>query len=294
MTPEDLLRLARAGDLEVLGETRDEIAEAVRAFATSGDAASAQELFARTWRAWFSRGEITAGTGVAATALEAGAETTSPWGTRALYADGVLAFRAGDRDRSIARNEEALRIARERGDARGESDALTGLARIALRDGRYDEVVALALEARERARAAGDREAEASPLHLHAAGVRLQGEYAAARDLYLESLALNRDLGNDAWTSMEQHNLGWVELHLGEIDEAERHFRERDAESGIDAYGDAWRELNWSAVALVRGERSEADRRFAAGWQALEALGVTLDPDDQSELDWLRDQLHGG
>ena len=291
MTPEDLLRIARSGDLEALGEARDEVAEAVQAFAAAGDSASAQELFARSWRIWFLRGELEEGSAVAASALEGGADKSPPWDSRTLYADGALAFRAGDRERSLARNEEALRIARETDDARGESDALTGLARIALRDGHYEQVVALAGEARARARATGDREAEAAPLHLHAAGVRLQGDYASARELYLESMRLNRELGNDAWTSMEQHNLGWVELHLGAVDEAAAHFRERDSESSIDAYGNAWSELNWSAVTLARGDRSEAKRRFATGWRALQALDVTLDPDDQSELDWLREQL---
>src|SRR5439155_24729806 len=134
------------------------------------------------------------------------------WRVRALYADGALAFRAGDQQRSLERNQEALRIARATDDVRGECDALTGLARVALRDGRYDEVVALARQARDRARAAGDREAEAAPLHLQVAGIRLQQDYAGAREVYLESLDLNAALGNAAWVAMEQHNLGWVEL----------------------------------------------------------------------------------
>jgi tetratricopeptide (TPR) repeat protein len=228
---------------------------------------------------------------VAIALVAPGAAAVPIWRVRALCADGVLAFRAGDQQRSRGRNEEALRIAREEGDARGECDALTGLARVALRDGRYEEVIALARQARGRARAGGEREAEAAPLHLQAAGVRLQGDYPAARELYLESLALNRELGSETWVAMEQHNLGWVELHLGDVDGAEGCFRERDARAGRDAYGDAWSELNWAAVAFARGDPGEARRRFAAGGRALEALGVALDPDDQSELDWLCRQL---
>ena len=48
---------------------------------------------------------------------------------------------------------------------------------------------------------------------------------------------------------MEFHNLGWVELHRGNIDAAARMFAE------------------------------------------LSDLGVALDPDDQSELDWLTREL---
>jgi tetratricopeptide (TPR) repeat protein len=196
MTPEELLALAREGGLDSLGAEREAVAGAVRALVEAGDPASALELVGRAWRIWFSRGELDEGSAVAATALAApGAEAVPIWRVRALYADGVFAFRAGDQLRSLARNDEALRVARETDDVRGECDALTGLARVALRDGRYGDVVALARQARERAGAVSDAEAEASPLHLHAAGVRLQQDYPAARELYLESLDLNATLG---------------------------------------------------------------------------------------------------
>jgi len=292
VTADELLGLARAGDLEALGAERAAVADAVRALARSGDAASACELVGRAWRIWFVRGELDAGSAAAATALDApGAESAGVWRARALYADGVLAFRAGDRDRSLARNEEALRVARDLEDVRGECDALTGLARVALRDGRYDDVVALAREARERARELGDRAAEASPLHLEAAGVRLQQDYAAARELYLESLELNDALANRDAVAMEQHNLGWVELHLGNVDEAEARFRQRDRHPGTDAYGTAWSNLNGAAISSARGDALEAQQRFAAGKKALDELGVALDPDDRFELDWLSARL---
>ncbi len=292
MTPEQLLDLARAGDLDELGRQRGAVAQAVGAFAAVGDAAAACELVGRAWRVWFTRGELEEGSRVAATALNtAEADRAGVWRTRALYADGVFAFRSGDRGRSLARNEQALRLAGEAGDARGECDALTGLARVALRDGRYEEVVRLARAGRARAQAVADRAAEAAPLHLQAAGTRLAGDYPAARELYLESLNLNASLHDDAWVQMEQHNLGWVELHLGNPDQAETRFRERDAHAGADAYGDAWSHLNWAAVAAARGNSGEAARRFAAGQHALTELRLTLDPDDQAELDWLTEQL---
>src|SRR5437764_29493 len=154
MTPDELLGLARNGELEALGAEREAVADAVGAFVEGADPASALELVARSWRIWFARGEIDEGGAVAARALSAsGADAVPVWYVRALYADGVLAFRAGDQPRSLARNEEALGVARETDDTRGVCDALTGLARVALRDGRYDDVVTLAGEARERASA---------------------------------------------------------------------------------------------------------------------------------------------
>jgi hypothetical protein len=50
MTPEELLGLARAGGLEELDQDRVAVADAVRAFASAGDAASALELVGRAWR----------------------------------------------------------------------------------------------------------------------------------------------------------------------------------------------------------------------------------------------------
>src|SRR5919108_2514928 len=188
----EFLRTARAGKLEPLDKDRERLGRAVRSLAKVGDAAGALELVARTWRIWHGRGELPAGRAAAAAALAApGANGVSPWRCRVLYADGLLAFRAADRDGSLARNEEALRIARETNDVECECKALTGLARVALRDGNYGRVVTLAEAGRTRARSAKNADLEAGPLHLQAAGVRLQGDYVRARELYLESRELN-------------------------------------------------------------------------------------------------------
>ena len=292
MSPDETLEAARAGDLELLGVQRKTVGDAVRLFAQEGDAASALELVGRTWRIWLSRGDLDEGSAVVSAALAIPARSVVPiWQARALYACGVFAFRAGNQARSRQSNEKALRIALQTADVRGECDALTGLARVALRDGRYDDVVALARQARERADVAGDRESGAAPLHLHAAGTRLKHDYQSARELYVESLRLNKELGNAAWVSMELHNLGWVELHLGHVEDAKARFRERDAALGSDAYGDAWTELNWCAIAAVEGDIRKAERGLAIGTDALEALGQALDPDDLAELNWLREQV---
>lgn len=287
MTPTEVLDRARAHDTDSLSADPAAVSEAVRFFVEAGDAGSALELVGRAWRAWSSTGRLEEGRVAAEAALSAARGTHGVWRARALYGDGVIAFRAGDSDRSRARNQELLDIARATGDMRGECDGLTGMARLALRRGDYPEVVRLAREARKKAAAAGDPQAEAPPLHLEAAGIRLQRRYDDARRLYLESLELNERLHNESVVAMERHNLGWVELHRGDVDAAEAWFRERDANSPRDAYGDAWVQLNWAAVAAARGMVDEAKQRFEAGRAALERLRVRLDPDDQAEFDWL-------
>jgi len=292
LTPQQILEIARGGDLESARVERDAVADAVREFAALGDAASALELVGRTWRAWLSHAELDEGSAIITTALAVPRERSAAlWHVRVLCADGLFAFRAGDQRRSRASNEKALETARQIRDVRGECDALTGLARVALRDGRHEEVVALARDAMDRATIAGDLEAGAAPLHLLAAGTRLLGDYTTARELYLESLELNREIGNVARISTELHNLGWVELHLDKVDEARTWFQQRDAAGSGDVYGEAWAELNWSAVAAARGEMAEARRLFASGSRALDKVGGRLDPDDLAELEWLRAQL---
>jgi len=251
------------------------------------------EVAAATWREWFSRGEFDAGAAALQAALDApGAAAPSIARIRVLYAAGLFAFRRGDQARSQELNEEALALARRLGDLQGECEARTGLARVALRDGDYGRVVELAAEARTLAKRGGDRAVEAAPLHLHAAGVRLAGDFEESRRLYLESLELATELGNAGVQAMELHNLGWVELHRGDLDAAEARFAEREAKGvGEDAYGDAWQDLNRAALALARGEREEAQERFTAGSEKLAGLGAALDPDDRFEYEWLRSRL---
>lgn len=245
---------------------------------------------AQLWREWFSNGEFDEGAARIDEALNAPeADTPSIDRVRVLYGAHLFAFRRGQPSRQYA--QQTLDLALELGDPRGESDGLTGLARAALRDGDYEEVARFAAEGVGKAREAGDPAAEGAPLHLQAARLRLSGDYNRAREVYLESAALADRLGDEQRRQMEFHNLGWVELHRGEVDAAARMFAERDARSGIDAYGDAWQSLNSAALALARGDRREGARLFQTGKQQLADLGVTLDPDDQSEIDWLTQQL---
>ena len=288
MKADDVLSAARTTEPNKLKYEPAALADAVDELAARGDAASALELAGRTWRVWSTRGLNAEGSAVFVKALAAaGSDVVPVWQARVLYAAGVFAFRAGDQARSRELNEKALSAATSTGDVRGECDALTGLARVALRDGNYGGVVQLARQARDRARSANDRAAEAAPLHLQAAGVRLQARYDEARVLYEESLRLNEELGNERGIAIELHNLGWVELHLGNVDEAAKRFHQRDQAGVQEAYDRAWTDINWAAVAALRGDREDARRRLERRKHVLEEQAAILDPDDQFELDWV-------
>src|SRR5439155_21916229 len=174
----------------------------------------------------------------------------------------------GAQSESLARNEEALEVARAVGDREAESLALVGLSRVAFRDGDYERVRALAEEARGLVREL-DADADVPPLHLLAAGTRLGGDYNAAFELYNESLELNRRLGDTRMVGVELHNLGHVELHRGNVDAAERCFAELAAiRNPDDPYEAAMAHLNEAALDFARGDRE----------RAAELLGQTQTP----------------
>jgi tetratricopeptide (TPR) repeat protein len=147
------------------------------------------------------------------------------------------------------------------------------------------------MKGREIARATGDAALEAGPLHLHAAGVRLMGDYAAARSLYEESRALAQNLQRPAIAAMEEHNLGWVAVHMGDAGAAAAHFERAREAQGADAYAKAWGSLNDAALCLCRSDIAQARDHFTRGLSILAPQSSTLDPDDRFELEWLRARL---
>lgn len=244
-----------------------------------------------TWRSFLVSGDAEGGRRMLAPILAAD-EPPSRERAICFYADGLFLFRLGESSASRERNEQALSIAREAGDAEAEALALVGLSRVAFRDGRHDDVVRLAQDARDRAADAGP-EALAAPLHMQAAGTRLLGDYDGAAELYRESLELARSLESDRSVAMEQHNLGHVELHRGNIAEAERLFAARlaFAEASPDPYERAMTALNAAALAAAQGDNDLARERFAEARRLLAEDGIVLDPDDAFELDALAERF---
>jgi tetratricopeptide (TPR) repeat protein len=285
---ERLLERSRETDVLERPPAQADLEDAVRWFAENGDGESACELAANVWRVWFQSGDVAGGRRFLARALD------TPGGPSraravALYADGLLAFREGEQVESKSQNEAALEAAQQAGDKETQSLALVGLSRVALRGGDYARVRSLAAEARALAPSAS---AEAMPLHLLAAGTRLSGDLDDAVGLYTESLELNHGLGNSLMVGMELHNLGHVELRRGNVDDAKRHFAEsRELRNPDNPYDVAMTDLNDAALALDARDREEASRLLGRAEETLARAGIVLDPDDQSEVDWLRDRL---
>ena len=288
----DFLGPDQARWVERLTPEREQFEAAVSWFAGSGEHEAAAELASNVWRLWFVSGDVVGGRRLLAAAIDVPGVAPSRARALALYADGLLAFRAGEQSESRERNEEALAAARAVGDREAEALAFVGLSRVAFRDGDYERVRSLAAEARELTRDL-DAAAGVMPLHMLAAGTRLSGDLDGAVELYTESLDFNRSLGDSGMAGVELHNLGHVELHRGNVDVAERCFAECAEIRGgdQDPYDAAMTNLNQAALAFAAGERDRAAELIGQTESTLESAGIVLDPDDAFEVDWLRGQL---
>ncbi|GAC1323025.1 MAG: hypothetical protein NVSMB13_02320 [Mycobacteriales bacterium] len=253
---------------------------------------AAVELAPLAWRVWLLTGDVPGGRALLAAALDSGtAPAPSTHRAQALYADGLLAFRAGAQADSQQRNEQALAVATAIGDPAAEALALVGLSRVAFRSGNYARVRELAAAARALTR---DLEPAAgvAPLHMLAAGTRLAGNYDEAVALYAESLELNRRLGDLRMVGTELHNIGHVEVRRGDLAAAERCFTElAGVRNADDPYEVAMTSLNQAALAAARGEREAAVDLLRRTEETLGEVGIVLDPDDAFEVAWLREKL---
>jgi hypothetical protein len=86
--------------------------------------------------------------------------------------------------------------------------------------------------------------------------------------------------------------LGTSRLHRGNVDTAERYFQElAQLGAGKDPYGVALTQLNEAVIALARGDRDRASELLVRLESVLEESGTELAPDDQFEVDYLRNGL---
>jgi ATP/maltotriose-dependent transcriptional regulator MalT len=210
-----------------------------------------------------------------------------------LYGEGLDAFRRGETERSEELNERSLALAREADDGPAIVNALIGLARVALRREELERVHALAQEGRELATERGLTESLVLPLHLDAEATRMGGDLARARELYEESIALNRRLGNERMIAVEQSNLSWVEINEGNLDAAEALLRASLEGAEGEPYLHAFGLIGLARCAAERGDRTAADEQLREAETLLDQAGLVLDPTDRPEYDRTVELAHG-
>lgn len=206
---------------------------------------------------------------------------------KGLYDAGVLAFKERDQAASRALTEESLRIYRHLQDKGGMATALLGLSRVALREMDYASVRRYAEESAVLRRDLDDKAGQAAAVHMMASVARIQGQYPKAAELFEFSLAVNREAGWDMPAAAELFNLGYVRLRQGNLDAARKLFTEslqkyRDLQ---DEAGIAYTLTGFASIAVARKQPTRAARLYGAALAILDQFNITLDPDDQLDLD---------
>ncbi|MCY1137258.1 tetratricopeptide repeat protein [Actinoplanes sp. Pm04-4] len=209
------------------------------------------------------------------------------WGSEMDFSERVRsAFRRGETDAVVRMSEAEIERARAAGDAAGEVEARYSLARVAIRGGDLAGGEARAWQALEVAELSGDRRLEERPRHVLAAVARMSGDLLRARDLYRQSIALNEELDQPVQVNSEFHNLAFVELKLGHLDEARRLF----AEGRERVFGHGWKDfvpyvcLAAAALGVAEGDHARAAMMVGLTDVAFAELGQVPDPDDAADL----------
>ena len=90
----------------------------------------------------------------------------------------------------------------------------------------------------------------------------------------------------------ELQNLGFVEIHRGNVDKAERHFTESEQlGSDTDPYSAAVTTVSQAAIAFLRGSRDRSRALLERAQSMFKEAKIDPGPDDQFEIDWLQEQL---
>lgn len=295
MTEDDLLALVREaaphlmragpeteGYLARLEERHDELHALVERLLAE-DPAAAADVCAPLYSFWWMRGHMTEGREFLERAAASGE------GDRAgvLRGLGTIAFRQGDleaADHAFRRRYELL----EPGGPSVELASACGdMARVALRRGDFAGVRGWAERGYEAAELLNDPGSIRIPLHMRAAAARMEGSYGEARELYLRSIELNEQLGNEVNIAGENHNLVHVELRSGNREEAVRRFAAaRDWIFANDnAYLRPYVFLDAGVLALHDGDDERACRLLALADGIFRDTDAIPDPDDYVELE---------
>ena len=283
-TPEWLERL--------LGEQGNLLAAAT-VFTAKGRYDLAVEMAANVWRLWMFTRKIAEGREFLAMVLE---NTKNAKPTRdialVLYGDGLFAFRQGNVKESRVRNLEALKVAQLVKDPESEALAHLGLSRADFEEGHYENALSHATRARKLASGLS-LELGQAPLFMHAQSNRMLRNYEEAASLFQQSVDLNRRVRDKSMVVAELSNLGFVEIHRGNVEAAERDFSEAERldSSNPDPYSQAVGVLGKASVAFLKGNSPAASSLLLESKSILKNSGIELGPDDKSELDWLEMKL---
>ncbi|HET7494740.1 MAG TPA: tetratricopeptide repeat protein [Candidatus Limnocylindrales bacterium] len=273
--------------LDQLERDHDEILEALRWFIDQGRTDDALRLANALYRFWITKQQFEEGATWFDRALG------MPGGDRRLrgQADinaGMMPFWMGDDSRAAELFGRGLEVGREVEDAPMISQALGGLARVALRvdvpEGRR-----LAREALDVSEAADDDLGRSNALHLLGVGAQIAGDLPEARDWMTRRLALVRRQGHRFLVASEAANLSMVERQLGNLDAAESLARESlDISEAIgDRFTVPFTFSGLASIATERGAYEPAATLVGAAEALMDAQHMAWPPDERPHYERL-------
>ncbi|HEX9374285.1 MAG TPA: tetratricopeptide repeat protein, partial [Roseiflexaceae bacterium] len=217
--------------LERLEREHDNLRAALDWALDRGESEIALRLSGALWRFWHTRGYLSEGRRLLASALKLAdggrppapadaAAPDAPIRANVLAGSGRLALTQGGDERAKEFYEQALALYRALGDRRGTARALNRLAGIAGRANDYDRANALFHEALALFRELGDRIYIARVLSNRSLIALRRDDDAQAQALLEESLALRRQLDDTIGIVWSLANLGEVAHRRGDSDQA--------------------------------------------------------------------------
>jgi len=297
-TAESTLRFAEEASADATGPNAKSALERLEArlvdllaamdwFIEQGRSDEALRLANALYRFWITKQRFAEGAAAFARVLAAPGGDDLLRGKAALSA-GMMPFWMGDDPRASELFGQALQTGRRLGDAPLTSQALGGLARVALRTD-VPEARRLAAEALAVSDAANDEGGRSNALHLLGVGAQLAGDLLEARAWMTQRLALVRQTDNQFLIASEAANLSMVERQLGDLDTAEALAREAleiEARTG-DQFTTPFALSGLASIATERSEFMRAATLVGAAESIMEAQGMAWPPDERPHYERL-------
>jgi tetratricopeptide (TPR) repeat protein len=275
------------GSIEQLEERSDDLLAAMTWFVEEGRTDEGLRLANALYRFWITKQRFEDG------AVWFDRVLASPGGDErlrgtALLNAGFMPFWMGDDEQAAELFGGALAIGRRLGDAPMTSQALGGLARVALRTD-VPEGRRLAREALAVSDAADDEPGRSNALHLLGVGAQIAGDLLEARDWMTQRLALVRATNNGFLIASEAANLSMVERQLGNLETAEtleREALEIEQQTG-DQFTTPFAISGLAAIATERREFERAATLVGAAEAIMEAQHMAWPPDERPHYERL-------
>lgn len=137
-----------------------------------------------------------------------------------------LAHRQGDYEETVRLSKRSLALSRQIGDHWGIAHSLVHLGVVRYRTGDVDAAVALLEESLEIAQASDNPRLIIAPLNWLGDVACHQGDYATGQTLFEKCLALTRETGDHYKVAVALNNLGTVFHVLGKVEEAQSAYQE--------------------------------------------------------------------